>query len=477
MAGQYDVIIIGSGPGGYVSAIRCSQLGLKTLCIEKCGDEGKPILGGTCLNVGCIPSKALLDSSSKLIEKEKLSSHGIDAGEMSVDIATMQSRKQAVVKSLTQGVEGLFKLNKVDFLNGKAFIKTKNEIIVETLEGSKNSYTTKNIIVATGSSPIELNNIGDERKNIITSKEALELEEVPANMAIIGAGAIGLEIGSIWNRLGSNVVLLEAMNEFLPQADNQISKQSLRVLKKQGLDIKLDANVLNAEPFNNKVKVIYSCNSVEHELIVDKLITAVGRKPFTDSLFSKDLNLEINSEGCVVVNELCCTSIPNIYAIGDVTGGQMLAHKASEEAVMVSENIHKQASSEVDYNLIPSVIYTHPEIAWVGLSEKDAIQKGFDLSTGSFPFSINGRALASGDTEGFVKTIVDNTNDKIIGVHILGSNASELLQQAVVAMRMNSSAEDLSRTIFSHPSLSEALHESILSAKGKAIHLNNRKKK
>ena len=296
-------------------------------------------------------------------------------------------------------------------------------------------------------------------------------------MAIIGAGAIGLEIGSIWNRLGSNVVLLEAMNEFLPQADNQISKQSLRVLKKQGLDIKLDANVLNAEPFNNKVKVIYSCNSVEHELIVDKLITAVGRKPFTDSLFSKDLNLEINSEGCVVVNELCCTSIPNIYAIGDVTGGQMLAHKASEEAVMVSENIHKQASSEVDYNLIPSVIYTHPEIAWVGLSEKDAIQKGFDLSTGSFPFSINGRALASGDTEGFVKTIVDNTNDKIIGVHILGSNASELLQQAVVAMRMNSSAEDLSRTIFSHPSLSEALHESILSAKGKAIHLNNRKKK
>ena len=473
---HYDVIVIGSGPGGYVSAIRCSQLGLKTLCIEKCGDSDKPILGGTCLNVGCIPSKALLDSSYKFFQAEKeLKFHGILMDKLSVDVIEMQKRKEKIVLALTKGVQGLFKLNHVDSIQGEALVEGVGKVSVMKPDNSKVDLTADYIIIATGSRPIELPSISFDQKSVLTSTEALNLQKVPERLAVIGAGAIGLEIGSIWSRLGSEVEILETLKDFLPSADKQISSEALKILTKQGITIKLAVNVQSAEITNDEVTVKYVDESGEQELIVDKLIVAVGRTPAIQNVLGQNSGVEIDDKGFIKVNSSCETSKVNIYAIGDTVYGPMLAHKATEEGMMVAENIAGE-SIEIDYERIPAVIYTHPEIAWVGLTEEQANDNGLEIKTGFFPFSANGRALTSSEGIGFVKVIADAKDDSIQGIHVIGPAAADIVQQGVIAMNLESTAEDLSLTMFSHPTFSEAFHEAALFIRGKAIQISNRKR-
>jgi|TARA_B110000438_G_C15814752_1_gene651416 dihydrolipoamide dehydrogenase len=476
MSDIYDVIVIGSGPAGYVAAIRASQLGLKTLCIEKFGTENTPDLGGTCLNVGCIPSKTLLESSYKYAQAKSLDVHGVIYKDLSFDLTTMQARKDKIVQNLTNGVDSLFKLNKVESLQGHASLISKEKVRVIFDDGSARELDTKNIIIATGSKPINLTNIGDGKENIVSSKESLSFSEVPKELAVIGAGVIGLELASIWTRLGSNVTILEAANNFLPSVDKSISRQALKIFQKQGLDIQLDSNVLEADSSNDQVKIKYHHGSIEKELLVDKLIVAVGRRPLIEGLFLEELDIGLDDSGHIKVNDFCQTKVSNVYAVGDVVRGPMLAHKASEEGIMVAERIAGK-EVQVNYMTIPSVIYTHPEIAWAGITEEQAIEKNIDVSVGSFPFLVSGRAMASGDTEGMVKVIINKTNDLILGIHVMGNSAADIVQQGVIVMNSEIKAEDISETVFSHPSLSEALHEAILSAKGKAIHINNRKKR
>ena len=476
MSDLYDVIVIGSGPAGYVAAIRASQLGLKTLCIEKIGSENIPDLGGTCLNVGCIPSKSLLDSSHQYAQAKNINAHGIIYSDLSFDLSIMQARKDKIVQSLTNGVKGLFKLNKVESLQGCASLISKGRVRVAFDDGTERELDAKNIIIATGSRPINLPNIDDGREHIVSSKEALNFSEVPKDLAVIGAGVIGLEVASIWKRLGSQVTILEAEDNFLPFADKSISRQALKIFQNQGLNVQLGSKVLEAKRANGQVTIKYSQDSVEKELTVNKLIVAVGRTPVIEGLFLEDLDIELDGSGLIKVNEFCQTNHTNIYAVGDVVRGPMLAHKASEEGIMVAERIAGK-ETQVNYVTIPSVIYTHPEIAWAGITEEEALTRGLDILVGSFPFLLSGRSMASGDTDGMVKVVISRSKDLILGVHVMGNSAAEIVQQAVIAMSSGIKAEDISETVFSHPSLSEALHEAILSAKGKAIHINNRKKK
>jgi len=476
MEQHYDIIIIGSGPGGYVSAIRCSQLGLKTLCVERCGEDNKPVLGGTCLNVGCIPSKALLDSSHNFqLANSGLESHGIDLKNLSIDVGRMLERKEKIVSGLTKGVESLFKLNKVRSIFGKASIPEKGKVVVEEPSGDKVTLTAENIVIATGSSPILLPFIECEGNKIVTSTGALNFKEVPKRLGIIGAGAIGLELGSVWSRLGSEVVILEALEDFLPSADKAISSEAMKILSSQGLDIKLGAKVHKAEIAFNDVIVNYTDDTGEGEVKVNKLVVAVGRKPQTENILADELDIKVNDQGFIEVDEFCETSLKGIYAIGDVVRGPMLAHKASEEGIMVAENIAGE-STEIDYERIPFVIYTHPEIAWAGLTEEQALEKNIDISVGSFPFKASGRALASNETEGFVKIITNAKDDSVVGVHVIGPSAADIVQQGVIAMQLESSAEDLGLIMFSHPSYSEAFHEAALATRGNAIHIGNRKR-
>ena len=476
MEQHYDIIIIGSGPGGYVSAIRCSQLGLKTLCVERCGEDNKPVLGGTCLNVGCIPSKALLDSSYNFqLANSGLESHGIDLKNLSIDVGRMLERKEKIVSGLTKGVESLFKLNKVKSIFGKASIPEKGKVVVEEPSGNKVTLTAENIVIATGSSPILLPFIECEGNKIVTSTGALNFKEVPKRLGIIGAGAIGLELGSVWSRLGSEVVILEALEDFLPSADKAISSEAMKILSSQGLDIKLGAKVHKAEIAFNDVIVNYTDDTGEGEVKVNKLVVAVGRKPQTENILDDELDIKVNDQGFIEVDEFCETSLKGIYAIGDVVRGPMLAHKASEEGIMVAENIAGE-STEIDYERIPFVIYTHPEIAWAGLTEEQALEKNIDISVGSFPFKASGRALASNETEGFVKIITNAKDDSVVGVHVIGPSAADIVQQGVIAMQLESSAEDLGLIMFSHPSYSEAFHEAALATRGNAIHIGNRKR-
>ncbi len=476
MEQHYDIIIIGSGPGGYVSAIRCSQLGLKTLCVERCGEDNKPVLGGTCLNVGCIPSKALLDSFHNFqLANSGLESHGIDLKNLSIDVGRMLERKEKIVSGLTKGVESLFKLNKVRSIFGKASIPEKGKVVVEEPSGNKVTLTAENIVIATGSSPILLPFIECEGNKIVTSTGALNFKEVPKRLGIIGAGAIGLELGSVWSRLGSEVVILEALEDFLPSADKAISSEAMKILSSQGLDIKLGAKVHKAETAFNDVIVNYTDDTGEGEVKVNKLVVAVGRKPQTENILADELDIKVNDQGFIEVDEFCETSLKGIYAIGDVVRGPMLAHKASEEGIMVAENIAGE-STEIDYERIPFVIYTHPEIAWAGLTEEQALEKNIDISVGSFPFKASGRALASNETEGFVKIITNAKDDSVVGVHVIGPSAADIVQQGVIAMQLESSAEDLGLIMFSHPSYSEAFHEAALATRGNAIHIGNRKR-
>ncbi len=473
---MYDVVVIGSGPAGYVAAIRASQLGLKTACIEKLSnDDGSSQLGGTCLNVGCIPSKALLDSSHRYADAHNhFSEHGIEVSKPKIDIPKMMNRKSKIVAQLTSGVSGLFKANKVTQISGQAKIIDSTKVEV-SFEDNIEILDTKNIVIATGSSPINIPVAKINSNNIVDSTGALEFQTVPKKLAIIGAGVIGLELGSVWARLGSEVTVLEAMDDFLPMADKRIAKEVLREFNKQGLNINLGCKVTSAKSNKKEVIVTYENDGNVSNITVEKLIVAVGRRPNAENLFHDSCGLSLDDRGFIPVNDFCETDIKNIWAVGDVVRGPMLAHKASEEGIMVVERIAGK-HAEMEYELVPSVIYTHPEVAWVGKNEQELSEEGIKFKTGSFPFAASGRALASGESTGFIKVIADEKTDTILGVHAFGPSAADIVQQGVVAMEFGASAEDLGLTIFSHPTVSEALHEAAMAVNGQAIHIGNRKK-
>ena len=473
---HFDVIVIGAGPAGYVAAIRCAQLGLKTACVDDWKDsKGKFSLGGTCLNVGCIPSKALLESSEKYEQSVKeFSHHGIGFENVSFDVSVMQKRKNKIVSELTGGIKQLFKANKITQISGRAYLKPEHH--VDVIDGDQTiAISAENIILATGSSPVELDCAPLTDNKIVDSSGALEFDEVPKTLGVIGAGVIGLELGSVWRRLGSEVIVFEALDSFLPLADQQIAKEAQRQFKKQGLDIRLNTRLVSADVKNNKVQIHYKHEDDEQNLTVDKLVVAVGRSPNVEKIWDESVELLLDERGFINVNDQCETNVPGVYAIGDVVRGPMLAHKGSEEGVMVAELIAGQ-QREVNYDLVPSVVYTDPEIAWVGKTEEELKASGIGYNTGAFPFAASGRAKAMGNTAGLVKVIADEETDRVLGVHIIGPQASELIAQAVIAMELSSSSEDLAMMIFAHPSLSEAVHEAALAVNNQAIHIAQRKR-
>jgi dihydrolipoamide dehydrogenase len=468
---DYNVIVIGAGPAGYVAAIRCAQLGMKTACVDKWVTlDGKASLGGTCLNVGCIPSKALLDSSHHYdFMQKQAATHGIQCDNLSIDIALMQARKGKIITMLTTGIASLFKKNKVTHLFGTAHLAGDKQVEITAQDGNKQTLTADNIIIATGSVPVQIPVAPIDDHLIVNSTGALAFDSVPKRLGVIGAGAIGLELGSVWNRLGSQVTILEALPNFLQMADRKIAAAALREMKKQGFKIHLGANVTSAMLANEEVTVTYEVKKGSQQLVIDKLIVAVGRKPNTESLGAAELGIQITDRGFIQVDDHCRTAVPNIYAIGDVIGGPMLAHKGSEEGVVVAELI-AGGKSEMSYETIPYVIYTSPEVAWVGKTEEQLKLAGVEYKVGKFPFMASGRARAHGDTSGMVRMMADAQTDRLLGVHILGISASELIAEAVVAMAFESSAEDLAKTIHAHPTLSEALHEAALGVDGRMIH-------
>lgn len=478
MSKQFDVVVIGGGPAGYVAAIRCAQLGLSTACIEKwVNKEGKPVLGGTCLNVGCIPSKALLDSSHKYEEaKDHFDVHGISVGDVSMDVSTMLKRKEQIVKNLTMGVATLFKANGVTSLEGTGKLLSGRKVEYTNHAGTAEVIDAQNVIIATGSVPVDIPPAPLTDDVIVDSTGALEFTEVPKRLGVIGAGVIGLELGSVWSRLGSEVVVLEAQDAFLHLVDQNVAKEAKKLFTKQGLDIRVGARVTGSEVKGKEVVVTYQDSEGEQQVTFDKLIVAVGRRPYTEGLLAGDSGVNLDERGFIFVNEQCATDAPGVWAVGDVVRGPMLAHKASEEGVMVAERIagHK---AQLNYDVIPSVIYTHPEIAWVGKTEAELKADGEKYNVGMFPFAANGRAMASNDTDGFVKIIADAETDRILGAHIIGPNAGDLCQQIVVAMEFGSSAEDIGMMVFSHPTISEAVHEAALAVNNQAIHKANRRPK
>lgn len=478
MTQKFDVVVIGAGPGGYVAAIKAAQLGLKTACIEKYQDkQGKTALGGTCLNVGCIPSKALLDSSWKYHEAvDGFKVHGIEAKDVSIDVPAMVARKDVIVKNLTGGVSGLFKGNGVTLLEGHGKLLANKQVEVTAADGSVQVVEAENVIIASGSKPIDIPPAPVDQTVIVDSTGALDFQSVPKKLCVIGAGVIGLELGSVWARLGSEVTVLEALDKFLPMADEQVSKEAFKTFTKQGLNIRLGARVTGSEVKKKQATITFTDAVGEQKLTFDKVIVAVGRRPVTTNVLAADCAVKLDERGFIFVDEQCRTSVPGVYAIGDVVRGPMLAHKASEEGVMVAERIagHK---AQMNYDLIPSVIYTHPEIAWVGKTEQALKAEGVAVNVGVFPFAASGRAMAANDTGGFVKVIADATTDRVLGVHVIGPAAAELVQQGAIGMEFGTSAEDLGMMVFSHPTLSEALHEAALAVNGHAIHIANRKKR
>jgi dihydrolipoamide dehydrogenase len=477
MSNKFDVIVIGAGPAGYVAAIRCAQLGMNTACVEMWVDkEGKPALGGTCLNVGCIPSKALLESSHYYeMSQHELAEHGVLPSGVKLDLKKMLQRKDKVVQDLTGGIQQLFKANKITWLQGRGKIRAGKQVEVKAQNGKNELYETDNIIIATGSVPIEISAAPYSDDLIVDSTGGLEFTEVPKKLGVIGAGVIGLELGSVWRRLGSEVLVLEAMEDFLVMADQQVANESLKIFKKQGLDIRLGTRVTGSKVKGKQVEIEYQDKDGKHKAVVDKLIVAVGRRPNTDGLAEVEVGLLMNERGFIHVDEHCRTNIPGIYAIGDVVRGPMLAHKGSEEGIMAAEIIHG-GHAEVNYETIPSVIYTHPEISWAGKTEEQLKASGIEFNTGTFPFVASGRARAAGDTAGLVKILADKNTDRILGVHIVGAHSSEIIAQAVIAMEFGATAEDLALTVFGHPTLSEAVHEAALSVHGRAIHIAQTKK-
>ena len=478
MSKDFDVVVIGAGPAGYPAAIRCAQLGMKVACVDAWLDrQGKPSLGGTCLNAGCIPSKALLESSEVYHRvQHDFAAHGIKVSGVEMDIGQMQQRKSQIVGSLTQGIGSLFKANSITAFHGRGCVLGSGKVEVTPTEGDgeKQVLKCKHIIIASGSEPVELGIAPFNGESIVDSWGALDFSEVPKQLGVIGAGIIGLELGSVWRRLGAEVTILEALPDFLAMADQQIAKEAQRNFKKQGLDIMLGAKVLEARAAGDKVLVKYEKDGEAHVLEFDKLIVAVGRRPCTDGLFSKDSGLQLDERGFVQVNEQFRTSLPSVYAVGDVIGGAMLAHKGTEEGIACAEIIAGQ-KPHINYDAVPSVVYTWPEIAWVGKTEEAVKASGVSYRTGSFPFAASGRAKALEAAAGTVKIIADANTDRILGVHMIGPYVSEMVAEAVLAMEYAATAEDLARTMHAHPTLSEAMHEAALAVDNRAIHAMNKK--
>jgi len=475
MSDLYDVIVIGSGPAGYPAAIRAAQNKLKVACIDEWKNtDGSFAFGGTCLNAGCIPSKALLESSELYQRaKDEFAVHGIKIDGVTLDLAAMQKRRASVVKTMTGGIAALFKANGVTGIQGHGRLLPGNKVLVTGPDGAEKTFEAKHVVLASGSVPVQLRNVPHDGKYIADSWNALEFDAVPARLGVIGAGVIGLELGSVWRRLGSEVTVLEALEQFLPIADGAIAKEALRHFKKQGLDIKLGAKVQSAAAAGGAVDVVYTDAQGEHQLQVDKLVVAVGRKPFTQGLLAEGTGIALDERGFIQVDEHCRTGVPNVWAVGDVVRGPMLAHKGKEEGVMVADLIAGHFG-EMNYKVIPSVIYTAPEIAWVGLTEEEVKASGRPYKVGTFPFSASGRARAMEAAQGLAKIVSAKDDDEVLGVHVIGPMAGELISEAVLAMEYSASTEDIQRTIHAHPTLSEAIHEAALAVDKKAIDGINR---
>ena len=475
MSDTFDVIVIGAGPAGYPAAIRAGQNKLKVACVDEWQNgDGSYAFGGTCLNAGCIPSKALLESSELYQRaKEEFKIHGIGVGTLTLDLAAMQKRRATVVKTMTNGINALFKANGVVGIQGHGRLLAGNKVLVKGADGVEKTLEAKHVVLASGSTPIRLKSVPHDGKFIVDSWNALEFDAVPKRLGVIGAGVIGLELGSVWRRLGSEVTVLEALDAFLPMVDQTIAKEAQRNFKKQGLDIKLGAKVLNAAVAGNAVDVVFADAQGEHTIQVDKLVVAVGRRPFTTGLLDEAAGVQVDERGFIKVDEHCRTNVANVWAVGDVVRGPMLAHKGKEEGVMVADLI-AGLYGEVNYNVIPSVIYTAPEIAWVGQTEEQVKAGGRAYKTGTFPFAASGRARAMEAGSGMAKIISAKDDDEVLGVHIIGPMAGELISEAVLAMEYSASTEDIQRTMHAHPTLAEALHEAALAVDKKAIDGLNR---
>lgn len=465
MSKEYDLVVIGGGPAGYVGAIRAAQLGLKTACVESRGS-----LGGTCLNVGCIPSKALLQSTESFVHtRDHVQALGVSVDGVAYDLDVMQQRKSSIVKTMTLGIEGLFKKNKVDYFVGHGSFNSSREIAVVGPE-TEDKILGKNIMIATGSSPIELPIAPFDEKNIVSSTGALKFNEVPNRLVVVGGGVIGLELGSVWSRLGSKVTIVEAMSSILATMDEDVVRTMKKAVKKQGIEVLDKTKFLSVEKINNSLRVLCDRDGKKTELDCDKLLVAVGRRPNTTGLALESVGITTDERGRIPVDSSFETEVPGIFAVGDVIKGPMLAHKAEEEAVACVEKLAGVAG-HVDYDAIPSVVYTSPEVASVGKTAQECKDLGLDVKIGKFPFSANGRARASGETEGFVKAIADAATDRLLGLHIVGAHASELIAEVALAFEYKASAEDISRSVHPHPTLAEAVKEACLAVDKKTINI------
>ena len=467
MEDNFDLVVIGGGPGGYVCAIRAAQLGLKTACVESRG-----ALGGTCLNVGCIPSKSLLNLSDNYNKAKKdFSNQGIEISDIKLNINKMMSNKEKSVKVLTKGIEFLFKKNKVTYFKGKGVIFSKNDVVVYENNNKKINIKAKNIVIATGSSPTSLPGIEIDEKNIVSSTGALSFSEVPKELIVIGGGYIGLEMGSVWSRLGSNVTVVEYLNFITPGMDKEISNEFQKILTKQGIKFKLNNKVTAVTNLNGKVIVDYTNNTTatRERKECDKVLVSVGRKPYTEGLNLSKVGIKKDDKGRIEVNKKLQTSLKNIYAIGDVIKGPMLAHKAEEEGIAVAEIIAGQAG-HVNYDVIPGVVYTSPEVATVGKTEEQLKNENKSYKIGKFPFLANSRAKVNNETEGFVKILADSQTDKILGAHIIGPHCGDMIAEMALAMEFGASAEDIARTCHAHPTHTEAIKEAALAVDKRPIH-------
>jgi dihydrolipoamide dehydrogenase len=465
-AERFDLVVIGAGPGGYVAAIRAAQLGMRVACVEK-----ERTLGGTCLNVGCIPSKALLDSSELYRQAlHGLGAHGIAANGVTLDLATMMARKDKVVRGLTQGVASLFKKNKIAWVDGTARLAGPREVVVRGGQGER-TLGADRVLIATGSEPTPLRGLPFDGERIVSSTEALTFPAVPGRMLIIGAGAVGLELGSVWSRLGAQVTVVEFLDAIVPSMDRGMATQLQRALERQGLTFRLATEARGAERSTGGVRVTLVSKKGETAVEeVDVVLVAVGRRPYVEGLGTGEIGVALDERGRIRASERFETSVPGVFAIGDVIAGPMLAHKAQEEGVAAVEGMAGQGG-HVNYDAIPNIVYTWPELASVGLSEEDAARRGQEVRVGSFPFLANGRARCMNETEGSVKVLADAHSDRVVGLHILGPRASDLIAEAALAVEFGASAEDVARTVHAHPTLSEAVKEAALAMAKRAIHI------
>ena len=475
MSRSFDVVVIGAGPAGYIAALRAAQHGMSVACIDEWQNrDGKYAFGGTCLNAGCIPSKALLESSELFHRAgHEFKKHGISVSAPEIDVAQMQKRKQGIVRQLTGGIAGLFKAGKVEGLVGHGRLMASRKVELTPADGDVEIIDAKHVILASGSEPIELPMAPFDGDKIVDSWGALDFDAVPGTLGVVGGGVIGLELGSVWARLGAKVEVIEALDDFLFMADRDVAKEAARQFKQQGLTIHLGAKLTGAKATAKGVNVEYESKDGKQKASYERLVIAVGRRPFTKGLLADDAGVTLDDRGFIVVDDECRTSVRGVYAIGDCVRGPMLAHKGSEEGVMAADLIAGEIA-EFNYDVIPSVIYTAPEIAWVGKTEQEVKASGRAYKTGSFPFAASGRAKAMEQTGGMVKMISAKDDDELLGVHIIGPMAGELIGEVVLAMEFQASTEDIQRTIHAHPSLAEAIHEASLAVDKRALNFPNK---